>query len=227
VGSREYAVGADPFRWPEELRTRVMAGRGAEGDDASAFPRARRAMVPEEGSICNDMLRWKETILEKGGVFLFPGADKHKRRKLMKGVINGFDMDSGLDAWRKKKEADTGKTLKGYEIKTGKEGEKTFSLEKYRKAQAQSTQWMADRSARMVEHLQSRVETGTTSWRKAGLTTYAGNGGRVTGGRTYKESKEATESVDERKGGTRRAEEKIRVVMGEATTSTSKERKHE
>ena len=73
----------------------------------------------------------------------------------MKGVINGFDMDSGLDAWRKKKEADTGKTLKGYEIVIGKEGEKTFSLEKYRKAQAQSTQWMADRSARMVECLQS------------------------------------------------------------------------
>ena len=60
VGSREYAVGADPFRWPEELRTRVMAGRGAEGDDASAFPRARRAMVPEDGSICDDMLEWKE-----------------------------------------------------------------------------------------------------------------------------------------------------------------------
>ena len=49
-------MGADPFRWPEELRTRVMAGRGADGDDASAFPRARRAMVPEDGSICDDML---------------------------------------------------------------------------------------------------------------------------------------------------------------------------
>ena len=171
VGSREYAVGADPFRWPEELRTRVMAGRGAEGDDASAFPRARRAMVPEDSSICDDMLEWKETILEKGGAFLFPGTDKHKRRKLMKGVINGFDMDSGLDAWRKKKEADTGKTLKGYEIRIGRDGEKVFSLEKYRKAQAQSTQWMADRSARMVEYLQSRAEKSTRSWRKAGLTT--------------------------------------------------------
>ena len=171
AGSREYAVGADPFRWPEELRTRVMAGRGAEGDDASAFPRARRAMVPEESNICDDMLEWKETILETGGAFLFPGTDKNKRRKLMKGVINGFDMDSGLDAWKKKKGADIGKTLRGYEITIGKKGERTFSLEKYRKAQAQSTQWMADRSTRMVEYLQSRVETGTTSWRKASLTT--------------------------------------------------------
>ena len=171
TGSREYAVGADPFRWPEELRNRVMAGRGAEGDDASAFPRARRAMVPEDSNICDDMLEWKETILETGGAFLFPGTDKNKKRKLMKGVINGFDMDSGLDAWRKKKGADIGKTLRGYEITIGKKGERTFSLEKYRKAQAQSTQWMADRSTRMVEYLQSRVETGTMSWRKAGLTT--------------------------------------------------------
>ena len=66
AGSREYAVGADPFRWPEELRTRVMAERGAEGDDASAFPRARRAMVPEDSSICDDMLEWKETISREG-----------------------------------------------------------------------------------------------------------------------------------------------------------------
>ena len=94
TGSREYAVGADPFRWPEELRNRVMAGRGAEGDDASAFPRARRAMVPEDSNICGDMLEWKETILETGGAFLFPGTDKSKQRKLMKGVINGFDMDT-------------------------------------------------------------------------------------------------------------------------------------
>ena len=70
-----------------------------------------------------------------------------------------------------KKEADTGKSLKGYEIVIGKEGERTFSLEKYRKSQAQSTQWMADRSARMVKYLQSMVETGTRSWRKASLTT--------------------------------------------------------
>ena len=89
----------------------------------------------------------------------------------MKGVINGFDMDSGLDAWKKKKGADIRKTLRGYEIIIGKKGERTFSLEKYRKAQAQSTQWMAGRSTRMVEYLQSRVETGTTSWRKASLTT--------------------------------------------------------
>jgi hypothetical protein len=128
-------------------------------------------MVSETTRICDDMLEWKEIILEKGGAFLFPGADKHIRRKLMEGVINGFDMDSGLDAWRKKKEADSGKSLKGYEIAIRKEGEKTFSLERYRKAQARSTEWMAGGSARMVEYLQSRVEEGTRSWRKASLTT--------------------------------------------------------
>ena len=46
-------------------------------------------------------------------------------------------------------------------------------MKKYRKAQAQITQWMADisASARMVEYLQSRVEAGTRSWKKANLTT--------------------------------------------------------
>ena len=157
-----------------------MAGRGAEGDDASAFPRARRAMVPEDSKICDDMLEWKETILERGGAFLFPKADKHKQWKLMKGVINSFDMDSGLDAWRKKKEADAAKSLKGYEIAIGKEGERTFSLERYRKAQAQSTQcWMADISARMVEYLQSRVGTGTKSWRKANQIVPAARSGSI------------------------------------------------
>ena len=122
TGSREYAVGADPFRWLEEYRNRVMAGGGAEGNNASAFPRTRKAMVSETTRICDDMLEWKETILEKGGAFLFPGADKHIRRKLMEGVINGFDMDSGLDAWRK-----AGLTTKSYLLQ---EAEATSRLAK-------------------------------------------------------------------------------------------------
>ena len=55
---------------------------------------------------------------------------------------------------------------------------------------------------------------------------YAGDGGRVTSGRTYKESKEATESEDGREGEKRRAEEKTRFVVEEPVRSTSKERKH-
>jgi hypothetical protein len=167
TGSREYATGADPFRWPEDLRIRVLAGRGAEGDDASAFPRARRAMVPTGRELCDTMLEWKEEIMRVAGEHLFPGASAKKQRKLMKGVINSFDMDSGLEAWRKKKGADKSKSLKGYKIPIGKG---FFSLEEYRDTQTKSTAWMAKESERMVEFLQSKVEKDTRAWKRASLT---------------------------------------------------------
>ena len=85
----------------------------------------------------------------------------------MKGVINSFDMDSGLEAWRKKKEADKSKSLKGYKIPIGRE---FFSLEAYRDTQTQSTAWMAKGSERMVEFLQSKVEKDTRAWKRASLT---------------------------------------------------------
>ena len=125
TGSREYATGADPFRWPEAIRAKVLAGRGAEGDDASAFPRARRAMVPEGRELCDKMIQWKTHIMREAGEYLFPGMEADKQKKLMKGVINGFDMDSGLEAWRKKKGADESKSLRGYKIQIGEE---CFSL---------------------------------------------------------------------------------------------------
>ena len=167
TGSREYVTGADPFRWPEYLKSRVLGGRGAEGDDASAFPKARRAMIPGGKGVSERMLKWKPEIMRIGGEHLFPGMDKKKQKKLMKGVINGFDMDSGLDAWKKKKGADSSKTLKGYKIEVG---DGHFSLEEYRQEQAQSTMWMATHSESMVEYLRSRVDEGTRAWRKAPLT---------------------------------------------------------
>ena len=167
TGSREYATGADPFRWPEAIRAKVLAGRGAEGDDASAFPRARKAMVPEGRELCDTMIQWKTHIMKEAGEYLFPGMEADKQKKLMKGVINGFDMDSGLEAWKKKKGADKSKSLRRYKIQIGNE---YFSLEEYRSTQERSTRWMADRSKRMVEFLQSRVEKGTRAWKRASLT---------------------------------------------------------
>ena len=51
-----------------------------------------------------------------------------------------------------------------------KDSEEYFSLEEYRSTQERSTKWMADRSKRMVEFLQSRVEKGTRAWDRASLT---------------------------------------------------------
>ena len=60
----------------------------------------------------------------------------------MKCVINGLDMDSGLDAWRAKFAADGGnKTLvrKRVQLRCGR----SYSLEEYQRAQRRGTEWMA------------------------------------------------------------------------------------
>ena len=44
-GSREYAVGPDPFKWPTELRDAAFAGMGAEMDDKAAYPRIIAAVT--------------------------------------------------------------------------------------------------------------------------------------------------------------------------------------
>jgi len=124
-------------------------------------------MVPEGREMCDKMTQWKTHIMKEAGEHLFPGMEADTQKKLMKGVINGFDMDSGLEAWRKKKGADKSKSLKGYKIRIGEEH---FSLEEYRSTQEKSTAWMASKSNRMVEFLQSRVEKGTRAWNRASLT---------------------------------------------------------
>ena len=47
TGSREYAIGVDPFKgWPTHLRGAAFHDMGLECDDAAAYPTARQAMVP-------------------------------------------------------------------------------------------------------------------------------------------------------------------------------------
>ena len=46
TGSRVYAAGMDPFKWPRAMRAAAFDGMGVEYDDNAAFPRARAAMKP-------------------------------------------------------------------------------------------------------------------------------------------------------------------------------------
>ena len=60
----------------------------------------------------------------------------------MKCVINGLDMDSGLDAWRAKFAADGGNQMlvrKRVQLSCGR----SYSLEEYQRAQRRGTEWMA------------------------------------------------------------------------------------
>ena len=174
TGSREYSTQADPFRWPRELRASVFAGMGLEADDSSAYTRARMAMVPAGREVCRLLLEHKVEIMAKGGEYLYPGADSGAAERAMKGVINGFDMDSSLDAWRKRAAKVGGDvnatptTLKGFviQLKSGR----AFSLEAYRKANAGGTAWMAGRSARMLGMIQDIAGADPERRRKARLT---------------------------------------------------------
>ena len=62
--------------------------------------------------------------------------------------------------------------------------------------------------------------------RREGEGAYAGDGGRVTSGRTYQESKEAAENEDGREGEKGGVEEKTRFIVEGPARSASKERKH-
>ena len=85
----------------------------------------------------------------------------------MKGVLNGYDMDSGLDAWNKRAGAATGVTLRGLRLSL-RDGS-TFSLEDYRRASAGVTEWMARRSTNMVDLVRSVAAPGTNQRAKAKL----------------------------------------------------------
>ena len=65
-------------------------------------------------------LRNREEILARFGRELFPQEDPREARKSLKAITNGFEMDSRLDAWKKKwpppPQTGEGPTLKGKEI---------------------------------------------------------------------------------------------------------------
>jgi len=99
TGSREYAVGVDPFTWSTELRSAAFRGMGAELDDVAAYPRAMRAITGGLGPASERFLEHREEILAKYGEYLFEEASVKDRRAYMKGVTNAYDMDSGIDPW--------------------------------------------------------------------------------------------------------------------------------
>jgi hypothetical protein len=152
----------------------ALAGSGEGFDDDAAFPRARVAMVPEGRGEAEALVKHREEIMRacavmmSGDVELAAGtqggeADGKWRlwRKRIKGVINGIDMDSGLDAWKRTKWATEVRcdTLKGKDVRWG--GDQRFSLEEYSAAQRRGTGWMAGESRRMVSFLEAMRRRGT------------------------------------------------------------------
>ena len=127
--SREYVESGkpDPFRWPGELRDEALRGMGYEFDDQAAYPRARVAMIVRGRTESAQFITNREEILEKCGVKLFPDeGDAKVRRANMKIVTNGYDMDSGVDAWAKKLGNPKGRSARN--VKVTLDSGSSFSL---------------------------------------------------------------------------------------------------
>ena len=150
-GCREQAIGVDPFKFPAEIRQAAFDGMGWEADDNAAYPRARVAMVAEGRAESAFLIVHREDIMRKFADYLFPTLDWPAQRKRMKGVINGLDMDSGLDAWRAKYDGDRGKTLVNKHVRLA--CGRPYSLATYQRAQRKGTAWMAAASPRMLAYV--------------------------------------------------------------------------
>ena len=116
LACREQAEGADPFKLPREIRQAAFSGMGWEMDDSSAFPRARIAMVKQGRAQSQFLVDHKEDIMRKFAQYLFPDLGWPEQKRRMKSIINGIDMDSGLDAWVAKYGNPHGKSLKGKQV---------------------------------------------------------------------------------------------------------------
>ena len=159
-GSREYAKGEDPFKWPKDLRQAAFKGLGVDFDDSAAFPTARAAMVPVGREITKRFLKNRNAILAFYGRHLFRKAGDDEKdegiltegRDRMKVITNAYDMDAKEDMWIRKYGNPHKRTLKGVEM-TCPDGKK-FSLEKYGKAQGEGTTWMVTRAKAMWDFLE-------------------------------------------------------------------------
>ena len=165
AGSREYAVGGEPFKWSCDERAMAYHGLGHECDDSAAYPRARMAMTAAGRDISATFLQHRKHIMRTAGAYLFAEADEEDRMKYMKAVTNAFDMDSALDAWTRRYGNPHGRTLRGHTVALP-DGT-PFSLQAYRAAQVHTTAWMAARLQSMVALIQSLRKVGSPEHTKA------------------------------------------------------------
>ena len=163
TGAREYAIGVDPFKWRKQVRHMIMRGHAVEYDDSAAFVRIRMKLVEAGREICEKFIDNRECVMGGYGERLFAEESGATRRDRMKGIVSGYDMGSGLDAWAKVHGNPHKRTLKGMRVtlcsgeckhrKGAKAGGGEFDLEEYRKAQLAGTESMAKEMPRMLEML--------------------------------------------------------------------------
>ena len=86
----------------------------------------------------------------------------------MKAITSAYDMDSALDAWARTYGNPHGRTLRGHTVAL--RGGGVFSMEAYRRAQANGTAWMESRLTSMVDFIRAGRRPGSREYKKAGRT---------------------------------------------------------
>ena len=140
-----------------------MRRHAVEYDDSAAFVRIRMKLVEAGRGICERFIDNRECIMGGYGEKLFAEEPSKERRDRMKGIVSGYDMGSGLDAWVRVHGNPYKRTLKGMRVALcsgackHKEGARAsgggFDLEAYRTAQLAGTESMAREMPRMLEML--------------------------------------------------------------------------
>ena len=131
-----------------------MGGLGWDYDDKAAFQAARLAMVPVGQVEIRALLTDREEIMRTYGAYLFAEIpDERERRKRMKGIINGFDMGSGLEAWAKQWGNPHDRRLRDHSI-TLQSGQR-YDICQYWRAQGTTQAWVEAQAARMTQFVRN------------------------------------------------------------------------
>ena len=174
TGSREYAIGVDPFKgWTKGLRGAAFHDIGWGCDDVAAFPMARMAMVPVGREVTRTFLEYREEIMAKVGDRLFGRqAGEEARRGWVKKIFAAYDNDASLEGWAKSTQGDHGgRRIRGMRLWVGAEaggvGE-GFEPEKYWEAQGKSSEWMWEHAGAELREYVSAARPRATDRAKMG-----------------------------------------------------------
>ena len=149
--SREYAVGADPFKLPKRLRGLALARYGLDFDDAAAFPHAGASLLRCGAARARQFLAHREAILRDIAAHFFgPALPAKQGRERAKRLFNILDMDGDFSTWAKEYEADLvpGNTLRNIDIRV--DGGLRFDLRTYVFEQPSRTEEVARRLPGLV-----------------------------------------------------------------------------
>ena len=142
---------------------------GAEMDDKAAYPRIIAAMTGGLGQASAAFLANREDVMNTFSTYLFAETrSREQRRKWMKVITNGYDMDSGVDAWQNMARLGGNPRRRSLRRKwmTLPNGLR-YSLEEYRNEQIQGTRWMSSRASATLEFVRRMRAPGSAQYAKA------------------------------------------------------------